>query len=66
MVERVAVDVAPPYEDQSGHGGAVHLMFLVQELHGLFGQESTLQQYRKPSCEAWAPVRQRQGDQDLA
>lgn len=66
MVERVAVDVAPPYEDRRERGGAAHLKFLAQEIHGLFGQESILQQYRKPSCEAWDPVRQRQEDQDLA
>ena len=66
MVEQVVVDVAPPYEDPRGRGGLAHLNLFVQEHHGLLGQESILQQYRKPSCEAWDPVRQRQEDQDLA
>ncbi len=66
MVEEVIVDVALPYEDRRERRGMADLIPLFQKINGMLGQESILQQYKKPSCEAWAPVNQRQEDQDLA
>ena len=62
----MVVDVALPYEDHPDPGEMAHLIHFLQELYAMLGPESILQQFRKPSFEAWAPVKQRQEDQDLA
>ena len=66
MVEQMAEDVALPQKGRRERGRMAHPIHSLQDLHGTLGQGSILQQYRKPSCEAWAPVKQCQGEQDLA
>ena len=62
----MVVDVALPYEHQPDPGETAHLMHLLQEPYTMLGPESILQQSKKPSFEAWAPVKERPKDQDLA
>ena len=66
MAEQMVVDVALPFEDYHDLGEMAHLIHFLQEPYAILGPESILQQSRKPSFEAWAPVKQRQKDQDRA
>ena len=66
MVEQVVVDVVLPCEIRRERKGLARLTYLLQELRGTLGKELILRLYRKLFYETWAPVRQRQKDQDLA